>query len=114
MLNLVKEKIENYKILHSVPCGLVITGGASQINGLSSLANTIFDMPVRTGVSIEVEGPSEVIGNPIYSTGVGLLKYAYQMEKFIGPEHIENKKRKDVSLMDKFRKFILKVLRSEN
>ncbi len=114
MLNLVKEKIENYKILHSVPCGLVITGGASQINGLSSLANTIFDMPVRTGVSIEVEGPSEVIGNPIYSTGVGLLKYAYQMEKFIGSEHIENKKRKDVSLMDKFRKFILKVLRSEN
>ena len=114
LLNLVKEKIESYGFTHSIPCGVVVTGGTSQIKGLSSLANSIFNMPARIGVPIEVEGPSEVISSPIYSTGVGLLKYASQLEKFTNSNHIGNEKQRNTSIADKIRRFILKVLKSEN
>ncbi len=114
LLNLVKEKIESYGFMNSIPCGVVVTGGTSQIKGLPSLAKSIFNMPARIGVPIEVEGPSEVISSPIYSTGVGLLKYASQLEKFTNSNHIGNEKQRNISIADKIRGFISKVLKNEN
>jgi len=37
-------------------------------------------MPVRLGAPQNVSGLSEVINNPIYATGVGLLVYAKQQQ----------------------------------
>lgn len=37
-------------------------------------------MPVRLGVPHSVRGMDDVIGNPIYSTGVGLLLYGLQKQ----------------------------------
>ncbi|MCL4376953.1 MAG: cell division protein FtsA [Actinobacteria bacterium] len=84
MLNLVKEKIEAYGYIHSIPCGVILTGGTSQLKGITALASSVFNMPVRIGTPVEVEGPSEAINNPIYSTAIGILKYAYQIKKFYG------------------------------
>ena len=37
-------------------------------------------MPVRLGVPHSVKGLSDVVRNPIYSTGVGLLMYGLQKQ----------------------------------
>jgi cell division protein FtsA len=111
MMMLIKEKIEEYGFMHSAPCGVVITGGTSQLKGLKALTSSIFDLPVRLGLPYEVEGPAEVINNPIYSTVVGLLKYAYQLENFTELEkHDEGIE--SGGFLDRFRSFISKILKN--
>ena len=58
-----------------IAAGMVLTGGSSKIKGLVDLAEEIFHMPVRMGVPQHVSGLTDVVQNPIYSTGVGLLLY---------------------------------------
>ncbi len=113
LLSLVREKIEGYNFMHKVPCGLVITGGSSLIKGVAPLANSVFNLPARLGTSCDIEGPMEVINNPIYSTGVGLLKYAYQLENYLNIDQIGEKSERN-SFMNRFREFILKILKNES
>lgn len=58
--------------------GIVLTGGSSKMEGAVELAEEIFHMPVRLGVPQYVSGLVDVVQNPIYSTGVGLLLFGYQ------------------------------------
>jgi cell division protein FtsA len=113
MLQLIKSKIDEYDLIKSIPCGLVITGGSAQIKGLLQMASMVFDMPARIGISIDVEGPSEVINNPIFSTSVGLLKYAFQVDNYEELDNINNKNKKNAGFFDKFRGFINKILKGE-
>lgn len=55
--------------------GVVLTGGSSKMEGLIELAEEIFHMPVRLGVPRYVTGLVDVVSNPIYATGVGLLLF---------------------------------------
>jgi cell division protein FtsA len=55
--------------------GVVLTGGASMLEGCRELAEQVFDLPVRVGTPIAVEGLVEVVDHPMYATGVGLLLY---------------------------------------
>ncbi len=64
-----------------ISAGIVLTGGASKIEGAIDLAEEIFHMPVRLGMPHLVKGLSDVVSNPIYSTGVGLLHYGQEMQK---------------------------------
>jgi len=58
-----------------IAAGMVLTGGSSKVTGLVELAEEIFHMPVRLGFPQHVSGLTDVVQNPIYSTGVGLLIY---------------------------------------
>jgi cell division protein FtsA len=58
--------------------GVVMTGGSSKMDGLIDLAEEVFHMPVRLGCPQYVSGMDEVLRNPIFATGVGLLIYAQQ------------------------------------
>ncbi len=58
-----------------IAAGIILTGGSSKVTGLVDLAEEIFHMPVRMGVPQHVSGLTDVVQNPIYSTGVGLLLY---------------------------------------
>ncbi|MDA8093597.1 MAG: cell division protein FtsA [Betaproteobacteria bacterium] len=53
--------------------GIVITGGSSVMQGMVELGEEVFHMPVRLGVPNYDGGLAEVVRNPRYSTGVGLL-----------------------------------------
>lgn len=48
------------------------------MEGVVELAEEIFHMPVRLGIPQGVSGLSDVVSNPIYSTGVGLLLFGEQ------------------------------------
>jgi cell division protein FtsA len=57
--------------------GIVLTGGTSAMEGMVELGEEIFHMPVRLGVPTYRGALSEVMRNPRYSTGVGLLVEGY-------------------------------------
>ena len=56
-----------------VPCGLVLTGGSSNLSGIDVLGRDILGVPVRVGGPIGIYGISDVLHNPAYATSVGLL-----------------------------------------
>lgn len=60
--------------------GIVLTGGTSKMEGVIELAEEIFHMPVRLGAPQNIRGLSDIVNNPIYSTGVGLLIYAMKQQ----------------------------------
>ncbi len=55
--------------------GVVLTGGTSNIEGITELGEQVFNMPVRRGYPVGVGGIVDIINNPIYATGVGLVIY---------------------------------------
>lgn len=67
-----------------IRAGLVLTGGAARMEGVVELAEEIFHVPVRLGVPHSVTGLSEVLTNPVFSAGVGLLLYGGQLERVPG------------------------------
>ena len=60
--------------------GVVLTGGTSKMEGVIELAEEIFHAPVRLGTPHSVTGPSDIVENPIYSTG-GLLQYGVKQQQ---------------------------------
>jgi len=67
-----------------IASGIVITGGSSLMKGMVELGEEIFHMPVRLGMPRHVGGLSEVVSNPRYATGVGLvLMGKQQVERHI-------------------------------
>lgn len=78
LFSLVAAEIRRSGLEDFIAAGIVLTGGASKVEGAVELAERIFRMPVRLGVPQHVTGLSEVINNPIYATGVGLLLYGMQ------------------------------------
>lgn len=61
--------------------GVVLTGGASKIEGAQELAERVFKLPVRIGKPHNVDGLHDIIHNPIYATGVGLLVYGLRQRQ---------------------------------
>lgn len=61
-----------------IAAGIVLTGGTSSMEGVVELAEEVFHMPVRLAVPQKVKGLSDVVNNPMYSTGVGLLLYGFK------------------------------------
>jgi len=68
-----------------IAAGIVLTGGSSKMEGVVELAEEIFHMPVRVGVPQLVRGLSDVVKNPIYSTGVGLLIFGQRQSQDAAP-----------------------------
>ena len=64
-----------------VASGIVLTGGASKIEGVIELAEEIFHMPVSIGMPKHLAGLKDIVRNPVYATGVGLLQYGFELEK---------------------------------
>ncbi len=72
------KEIERSHYSNMVPAGIVLTGGTSIIPGLTDLASEIMQYPVRKGYPDNIECDEEVMKNPIYSTGMGLLQHGIE------------------------------------
>ncbi|BAU58507.1 cell division protein FtsA [Halorhodospira halochloris] len=75
LLALVQAELRKSGFEDLIPAGIVLTGGSSKMEGVSDLAEEVFHLPVRIGVPKHVTGLSDVVRNPVYSTGVGLLAF---------------------------------------
>ncbi len=58
-----------------ISAGVVITGGFGNLEGILELGEQLFKMPVRRGVPVNISGPENVMTEPEYATGVGLVVY---------------------------------------
>jgi cell division protein FtsA len=75
LFGLVREELRRSGFEEAVAAGIVLTGGSAKMEGAIELAEEVFHVPVRLGLPQQVQGLSDVVRNPIYSTGVGLLLY---------------------------------------
>jgi len=75
IFGLVEREIHRAGYAGQVAGGVVVTGGASIMEGVPDLAEQIFDLPVRRGLPVGVGGLTDVVASPIFATGVGLVLY---------------------------------------
>jgi cell division protein FtsA len=75
LFSLVQSEIRRSGFEDMIAAGIVLTGGTSKMEGVVDLAEEIFHMPVRLGAPTNISGLKDIVNNPIYSTGVGLLQY---------------------------------------
>jgi len=54
---------------------LVLTGGASQLNGMAEVARRLLSRNVRLGRPMGIAGMPEATKGPAFATAVGLLIY---------------------------------------
>lgn len=82
LLNLVNEEILQLQkqlcqqgVKHHLAAGIVLTGGAAQIESLAACALSVFNTQVRIGQPLNITGLTDYVQEPCYSTVVGLLHY---------------------------------------
>lgn len=63
-----------------IRAGVVLTGGASLIEGCQELAEQVFGVPTRVGYPRNIGGLTDVVNNPKFATAVGLLRYGAEQE----------------------------------
>lgn len=75
LFQLLYENIRDAKLIKTVNSGLVLTGGGALLPGVSEVAEKIFDHHTRIGEPMGISGLTNLVGNPIFSTSVGLVLY---------------------------------------
>jgi cell division protein FtsA len=91
ILELARQELLTSGFLELAASGLVLTGGAAQMDGMIEIAEDIFQMPVRLGTPVYADGNGREIGlteggfasviqDPKFATGVGLVLYGARNE----------------------------------
>ena len=78
MFHLVWDEIHRAGYEKSLNSGIVLTGGAANLEGMTEIAEQIFDLPVRRGSPSGVGGLADHVNNPSFATAVGLLLRAHR------------------------------------
>lgn len=86
-----------------VAAGIVLTGGTSKIEGAVELAEEIFHMPVRVGAPVNIKGLADIVKNPVYATGVGLLQYGLKQQRD-GKPGVESEENR-ISAIDRMKRW---------
>ena len=81
LFKLVLSELRRSGFEHLVASGIVLTGGGAKMEGLIELAEEIFHMPVTLGSPREISGLKDIVRNPVFATGVGLLQYGLDRER---------------------------------
>jgi cell division protein FtsA len=83
IFTLIKREILRAGMDNVITSGIVLTGGSSLLHGITDIAESIFDVPSRLGTPRGISGLIDVVNNPMYATGVGLVLYGakHQPEK---------------------------------
>jgi len=76
IFELVRDYIESSGIARSAARRIVITGGASQLQGIEDLAADILERQVRLARPLPIPGLAEAVAGPNCSTCAGILLYA--------------------------------------
>jgi cell division protein FtsA len=85
LLGLISKEIQKAGASNPVLAGAVISGGSAQIAGLPELVDETLFLPTRLGYPVVSGGLTDVIHDPAYATGVGLVLYGYRMQQGAGP-----------------------------
>ena len=73
LYSLIQRELRSSGLEELLSSGIVITGGSALMKGMVELGEEVFHMPVRVGMPNYNGALAEVVRNPRYSTGMGLL-----------------------------------------
>ncbi|MEO0094533.1 MAG: cell division protein FtsA [candidate division WOR-3 bacterium] len=88
--------------------GVVITGGTARLGNLDKFAEEIFNLPVKIGIPKKIGGLTDIVLDPIYATGVGLILYGFEKKNLSliprekGMSIIESIKKRFEDLFNKY------------
>ena len=84
ILEMVRDRLANSPFAAEPRASIVLTGGASQLTGLSELAARIFNRAVRIGRPLGIARLPEAAKNPAFAVATGLVVYpqAAHLEHF--------------------------------
>jgi cell division protein FtsA len=80
LLDLVKGELISCSAYDVASTGIVLTGGGSLLEGLDRMAEAVLGLPVRIGFPNDIKGCKNIVNNPMYATGVGLVLYGLETE----------------------------------
>ena len=83
IFNLAKNEVERSDYNGDFTFGIILTGGGASLNGIIDIAQEIFIMPVKIGIPDTINGKAEIINNPRYATGIGIIKYVIENKKVL-------------------------------
>ena len=89
LLGLVLAELRRSGFEEICAAGVVLTGGSSKMEGAIELAEEIFHMPVRLGYPQHISGLVDVVRNPIYATGVGLLLFGNRQQSALSSYQLD-------------------------
>ncbi|MDA3898153.1 MAG: cell division protein FtsA [Desulfobacteraceae bacterium] len=75
IFTLMKREIHRAGMKDYLSGGIILTGGASLLDGISEIAESVFELPVRLGTPQRISGLVDVVNSPMYATAVGLVLY---------------------------------------
>ncbi len=75
IFTLIRREIYRAGMENMITSGMVVTGGTSLLDGVTEIAESILDVPVRLGKPVGISGLVDVVNNPMYATGVGLVLF---------------------------------------
>ncbi len=100
-----------------LPAGIVLTGGTSSLMGIKEVAYQIFKMPIRLAKPTRLEGLSEGLDRPEFSTATGLIRWnanKYKKAMYREVEHSPKSEGEEKSFMDRLMIFLKRLLPIEN
>ena len=75
ILEMVRDRLAACPIAADRRCNVILTGGASQLNGLPEVAARILGRPVRIGRPLGITGAPDAAKGPAFAVAAGLLVY---------------------------------------
>jgi cell division protein FtsA len=81
LYSLIQRELRSAGLEELLSSGIVITGGSALMKGMVELGEEVFHMPVRMGIPQYHGALAEVVRNPRYSTGMGLLMAGMEQVK---------------------------------
>jgi cell division protein FtsA len=75
IFTLIRREVLRAGMENATPSGIVLTGGSSILDGVPEIAEAVFNLPTRLGNPQGIGGLVDVVNNPMYATGVGLVLY---------------------------------------
>jgi len=79
----VKKDLMRSGYYDSLGAGIVLTGGATVMEGITEIAEQVLELPTRRGAPTKIGGLVDVVRSPSYSTGVGLVMFGADQGKAI-------------------------------
>jgi len=71
----VRKELMRSGYFDGLAAGVVLTGGATAMEGMVEVAEHVLEVPTRRGMPARIGGLVDVVRSPAYSTGVGLVCY---------------------------------------
>jgi len=89
IFSLLKKELFSNGLENSFPAGFVLTGGSVVMDGIAEIAESVFNVPVRVGEPNRIGGLKDIVKNPAYATGVGLVIFGSSATCKLDVRHTE-------------------------